>query len=187
MFVCFSFFLKKKKKIECEVLLHYFVKFYLKDGTFVCYSMFRLFFHFLKLTPTFMFLLFICILIPPSFIFQARSRKWKPCYFYEFLFYCVNWFCYHCQVWNCQAKYRIKVSPPPPPKWIISPIYFMLSYLNLFYFFPLLQWSTYFRDYFVLVVMFFASNVCNNYAFNFNIPMPLHMIFRAVSNNTKIL
>lgn len=29
--------------------------------------------------------------------------------------------------------------------------------------------------------MFFSANVCNNYAFNFNIPMPLHMIFRAVS------
>lgn len=37
------------------------------------------------------------------------------------------------------------------------------------------------KDYFILVLMFFASNVCNNYAFNFNIPMPLHMIFRAGS------
>lgn len=31
--------------------------------------------------------------------------------------------------------------------------------------------------------MFFSANVCNNYAFDFNIPMPLHMIFRAVSIN----
>lgn len=31
--------------------------------------------------------------------------------------------------------------------------------------------------------MFFVANVCNNYAFDFNIPMPLHMIFRAVSIN----
>lgn len=37
------------------------------------------------------------------------------------------------------------------------------------------------RDYVTLVVMFFVSNVCNNYAFNFHIPMPLHMIFRAGS------
>lgn len=37
------------------------------------------------------------------------------------------------------------------------------------------------RDYFILVLMFFASSLCNNYAFNFNIPMPLHMIFRAGS------
>ncbi|KAG8228297.1 hypothetical protein J437_LFUL007015 [Ladona fulva] len=37
------------------------------------------------------------------------------------------------------------------------------------------------RDYAILVVMFFAANVCNNYAFDFNIPMPLHMIFRAGS------
>ncbi|XP_017754505.1 PREDICTED: UDP-xylose and UDP-N-acetylglucosamine transporter [Eufriesea mexicana] len=37
------------------------------------------------------------------------------------------------------------------------------------------------KDYFVLVTMFFVANVCNNYAFNFNIPMPLHMIFRAGS------
>lgn len=29
--------------------------------------------------------------------------------------------------------------------------------------------------------MFFCVSVCNNYAFNFNIPMPLHMIFRAGS------
>jgi solute carrier family 35 (UDP-xylose/UDP-N-acetylglucosamine transporter), member B4 len=29
--------------------------------------------------------------------------------------------------------------------------------------------------------MFFVSSVCNNYAFDFNIPMPLHMIFRAGS------
>lgn len=37
--------------------------------------------------------------------------------------------------------------------------------------------------------MFFIANVCNNYAFDFNIPMPLHMIFRAVSNiyNTYII
>ncbi|KAK7861808.1 hypothetical protein R5R35_000575 [Gryllus longicercus] len=37
------------------------------------------------------------------------------------------------------------------------------------------------KDYSILVVMFFAASVCNNYAFNFNIPMPLHMIFRAGS------
>lgn len=38
------------------------------------------------------------------------------------------------------------------------------------------------KDYFILVTMFFVANVCNNYAFDFNIPMPLHMIFRAVSS-----
>ncbi|XP_015175672.1 PREDICTED: UDP-xylose and UDP-N-acetylglucosamine transporter [Polistes dominula] len=37
------------------------------------------------------------------------------------------------------------------------------------------------KDYLILVAMFFISNVCNNYAFDFNIPMPLHMIFRAGS------
>ncbi|XP_051864297.1 UDP-xylose and UDP-N-acetylglucosamine transporter-like [Drosophila nasuta] len=37
------------------------------------------------------------------------------------------------------------------------------------------------RDYVMLVVLFFGANVCNNYAFNFNIPMPLHMIFRSGS------
>nr|CAD7400756.1 unnamed protein product [Timema cristinae] len=36
-------------------------------------------------------------------------------------------------------------------------------------------------DYGILVAMFFIANLCNNYAFNFNIPMPLHMIFRAGS------
>ncbi|KAH8265171.1 hypothetical protein KR044_011598, partial [Drosophila immigrans] len=37
------------------------------------------------------------------------------------------------------------------------------------------------KDYVVLVVLFFGANVCNNYAFNFNIAMPLHMIFRSGS------
>ncbi|KAH8287684.1 hypothetical protein KR054_011603 [Drosophila jambulina] len=37
------------------------------------------------------------------------------------------------------------------------------------------------RDYVILVALFFGANVCNNYAFNFNIPMPLHMIFRSGS------
>ncbi|KAL7743926.1 hypothetical protein ACLKA6_003148 [Drosophila palustris] len=37
------------------------------------------------------------------------------------------------------------------------------------------------RDYVMLVVLFFGANVCNNYAFNFNIAMPLHMIFRSGS------
>lgn len=37
------------------------------------------------------------------------------------------------------------------------------------------------KDYTVLVIMFFVSSVCNNYAFDFNVPMPLHMIFRAGS------
>uniref|UniRef100_A0A1L8DEL9 Putative udp-n-acetylglucosamine transporter n=1 Tax=Nyssomyia neivai TaxID=330878 RepID=A0A1L8DEL9_9DIPT len=38
-----------------------------------------------------------------------------------------------------------------------------------------------FKDYTILVAMFFTVSVCNNYAFDFNIPMPLHMIFRAGS------
>ena len=42
------------------------------------------------------------------------------------------------------------------------------------------------KKYMVLVSMFFISSVFNNYAFNFNIPMPLHMIFRAVSKKLKI-
>lgn len=37
-----------------------------------------------------------------------------------------------------------------------------------------------FKNYTTLVAMFFLVSVCNNYAFDFNIPMPLHMIFRAV-------
>ncbi|KAG5675045.1 hypothetical protein PVAND_004984 [Polypedilum vanderplanki] len=37
------------------------------------------------------------------------------------------------------------------------------------------------KDYITLVTMFFISTICNNYAFNFNIPMPLLMIFRSGS------
>jgi len=33
----------------------------------------------------------------------------------------------------------------------------------------------------VLVALYFTVSVVNNYALNFNIPMPLHMIFRAGS------
>uniref|UniRef100_A0A1B0B9Y2 UDP-xylose and UDP-N-acetylglucosamine transporter n=1 Tax=Glossina palpalis gambiensis TaxID=67801 RepID=A0A1B0B9Y2_9MUSC len=43
------------------------------------------------------------------------------------------------------------------------------------------------RDYGILVLMFFLTNVCNNYAFNFNIPMPLHMVFRAGSLMANML
>lgn len=38
-----------------------------------------------------------------------------------------------------------------------------------------------FKDYLLLVVMFYLTNVLNNMAFNFNIPVPLHMIFRSGS------
>jgi len=37
------------------------------------------------------------------------------------------------------------------------------------------------KDWLILVCMYFAVSVTNNYALNFNIPMPLHMIFRAGS------
>lgn len=36
-------------------------------------------------------------------------------------------------------------------------------------------------NYVVMVAMFFTVSVINNYALNFNIAMPLHMIFRSVS------
>jgi len=37
------------------------------------------------------------------------------------------------------------------------------------------------KNYFLLVIMFFLVSVVNNYALNFHIPMPLHMIFRSGS------
>ncbi|XP_019866445.1 UDP-xylose and UDP-N-acetylglucosamine transporter [Aethina tumida] len=37
------------------------------------------------------------------------------------------------------------------------------------------------KDYMILVTLFFVTSVVNNWAFNFNIPVPLHMIFRAGS------
>lgn len=36
------------------------------------------------------------------------------------------------------------------------------------------------KDYLILVVFFFVTSVVNNWAFSFNIPVPLHMIFRSV-------
>ena len=38
-----------------------------------------------------------------------------------------------------------------------------------------------FSSWIILVIMYFLVSVSNNYALNFNIPMPLHMIFRAGS------
>ena len=38
-----------------------------------------------------------------------------------------------------------------------------------------------FSYYFYLVLMFLSVNVLNNYALNFHIPLPLHMIFRSGS------
>ena len=35
--------------------------------------------------------------------------------------------------------------------------------------------------YVIMVAMFFVVQVINNYALNFDVPMPLHMIFRSVS------
>lgn len=36
------------------------------------------------------------------------------------------------------------------------------------------------KNYLILVILFFTTSVVNNWAFAFNIPVPLHMIFRAV-------
>lgn len=38
-----------------------------------------------------------------------------------------------------------------------------------------------FKEYFKMVLMFFIVSVANNYALNFNIALPLHMVFRAGS------
>ncbi|XP_007889029.1 UDP-xylose and UDP-N-acetylglucosamine transporter [Callorhinchus milii] len=38
-----------------------------------------------------------------------------------------------------------------------------------------------FRNYTIMVTMFFVVSVINNYSLNFNVPMPLHMIFRSGS------
>ena len=50
------------------------------------------------------------------------------------------------------------------------------------------------RSYITLVGLYFTVSVVNNFAFNFDIPLPLHMIFRAVgmfdfpiSNNSPLL
>lgn len=43
------------------------------------------------------------------------------------------------------------------------------------------------KNYFILVLMFFAVSVSNNYALNFNISLPLHMIFRSGSLATNMV
>lgn len=41
-------------------------------------------------------------------------------------------------------------------------------------------------QYFNIVALFFLVNVLNNIAFDYNIPVPLHMIFRSVSIRLSI-
>ena len=41
------------------------------------------------------------------------------------------------------------------------------------------------KAYGILVTMYFAVSVVNNYALNFDIPMPLHMIFRYSPSNPE--
>jgi len=43
------------------------------------------------------------------------------------------------------------------------------------------------QSWFILVIMYFVVSVTNNYALNFDIPMPLHMIFRAGSLMANML
>ncbi|XP_030753120.1 LOW QUALITY PROTEIN: UDP-xylose and UDP-N-acetylglucosamine transporter-like, partial [Sitophilus oryzae] len=43
------------------------------------------------------------------------------------------------------------------------------------------------KDYLTLVLFFFVTSVVNNWAFNFNIPVPLHIIFRAGSLITNMI
>lgn len=43
------------------------------------------------------------------------------------------------------------------------------------------------QSYFAVVTMFFLANVCNNYAFYFNVSMPLHMTFRSGSLITNMI
>lgn len=43
------------------------------------------------------------------------------------------------------------------------------------------------RNYAIMVTMFFTVSVINNYALNFNISLPLHMIFRSVRAVVRLL
>ncbi len=38
------------------------------------------------------------------------------------------------------------------------------------------------RKYIFMVMFYFFVSIVNNYALNFNVPLPLHMIFRSVSS-----
>uniref|UniRef100_A0A3Q3F198 Solute carrier family 35 member B4 n=1 Tax=Labrus bergylta TaxID=56723 RepID=A0A3Q3F198_9LABR len=50
-----------------------------------------------------------------------------------------------------------------------------------FVFIAFISGSHFFLNYVIMVTMFFTISVINNYALNFNIAMPLHMIFRSGS------
>ena len=42
------------------------------------------------------------------------------------------------------------------------------------------------RRYFILVAFFFVVNVLNNYSLGWDVPIPLHMIFRSVSEALQV-
>lgn len=87
-----------------------------------------------------------------------------------------------CMLNNIFLEYIIKLDPGAGH--LITVLQFLFIALHGFIFtskFGTVQPKIPFKDYAVLVTFFFITSVVNNWAFAFNIPVPLHFIFRAGS------
>ncbi|KAJ8949123.1 hypothetical protein NQ318_012871 [Aromia moschata] len=87
-----------------------------------------------------------------------------------------------CMLNNIFLEYIIKLDPGAGH--LITFCQFAFIAIHGFIFtskFGTVKPKIYFKDYMILNVFFFTTSVVNNWAFAFNIPVPLHMIFRAGS------
>lgn len=109
------------------------------------------------------------------FVLQRVSRMWKHRHLRSVRVHCVRRFRLRNKLWEEETSDPCKVKEEH-----FCGLNFLLqerchtdSKTNLFCpFSP--------RNYVIMVAMFFTVSVINNYALNFNIAMPLHMIFRSV-------
>ncbi|KAJ8923816.1 hypothetical protein NQ315_010398 [Exocentrus adspersus] len=87
-----------------------------------------------------------------------------------------------CMLNNIFLEYIIKLDPAAGH--LITFCQFLFIALHGFIFtskFGTVKPKIPFQDYLILVAFFYITSVVNNWAFAFNIPVPLHMIFRAGS------
>ncbi|KAJ8983321.1 hypothetical protein NQ317_010860 [Molorchus minor] len=87
-----------------------------------------------------------------------------------------------CMLNNIFLEYIVKLDPGAGH--LITFCQFVFIALHGFIFtskFGTVKPKIIFKDYLILIVFFFTTSVVNNWAFAFNIPVPLHMIFRAGS------
>lgn len=107
----------------------------------------------------------LCVLVV-----QGVPRLWEHHHLRSVPLHCIRRFHLWKQLWEKENgdPFKVKQGILKNVKWMLISICRKMteSYPS--------------RNYGIMVTMFFAVSVINNYALNFNIAMPLHMIFRSV-------